>query len=764
MSTWFRNVRLAFRPRPNVQRYAGRPALEQLEDRQLLSVAGGFLQTNLVSDIPGLAAVTDPNLLNPWGLSASSTSPFWVSDNKGGVSTLYNGQGAISPLVVTVPTNISGVVGSPTGTVFNTLGSGFDVSETVNGTTQTGSSAFLFVTKDGLIAGWSPAVDHTNAIVAVNNPGAGYTGLAIGTDSAGQTLLYAANFVQGTIDVFDPNFQPVGSSLAGSFQDDQLPAGYAPFNIQNLNGQLYVEYAQLDPTTKEGAPGAGNGFVDVYSPDGVLEQRLIQQGVLNAPWGVALAPSNFGALSNALLVGNFGDGTVNAFDPNTGQLLGQLTLGNGQPFQEDGLWALSFGNGANSGATNTLYFTAGIAGEQHGLFGSLQALPNLSSSDPLLPNLPNAAFQTFSTVPANGDENPYGVAFVPQNIPSGGVLQPGDLLVSNFNNNSNVQGTGSTIVRITANGQQSVFFQGGPGLGLTTALGVLQSGFVIVGNVPTASDGTVQQGSLLILDSNGKVVTQLTDSALLNGPWDLAFNDQGDQAQVFVANVLTGTVTRINLSIPAGSTPIVESETLIASGYGWYLDPNALVVGPTGLAYDASSGTLYVASTADNGIFAIANAGTAESDQGMGQLVVQDNTHLHGPLGLVLAPNGDLIVSNGDAVNADPNQPNELDEFTTTGQFVGQFQVDSGNGGAAFGIALSSDSGEIRFAAVDDDANALDVWTFQQQPPPPSPGGHSQGSGTRSPTLALSFAAVQQHKIDVVFSNPGAASLALENS
>ena len=152
-------------------------------------------------------------------------------------------------------------------------------------TTETGTSAFLFDTEDGIIAGWSPGVDRANALIAVNNPSAGYTGLAIGTDSAGQTLLYAANFVQGTIDVFDQNFQPVASSLAGSFQDDQIPSGYAPFNIQNLNGQLYVEYAQFNPTTKEGARGAGLGFVDVYSTDGVLEQRLVQQGVAQRPLG-----------------------------------------------------------------------------------------------------------------------------------------------------------------------------------------------------------------------------------------------------------------------------------------------------------------------------------------------------------------------------------------------------------------------------------------------------------------------------------------------
>jgi DNA-binding beta-propeller fold protein YncE len=246
----------------------------------------------------------------------------------------------------------------------------------------------------------------------------------------------------------------------------------------------------------------------------------------------------------------------------------------------------------------------------------------------------------------------------------------------------------------------------------------------------------------------------LTDPALLDGPWDLALNDQGTTAQVFVANVISGTVTRLDLSIPAGSTPVVAGETQIASGYAWRPDPDALVVGPTGLAYDPSSGTLYVASTEDNAIFAIANAGTATSDQGMGQVVVQDNTHLHGPLGLLLAPNGNLIVSNGDAINADTNQPNEVDEFTTTGQFVGQFQVDNGNSGGAFGIALSTDNGEVRFAAVDDDTNSLDLWTFQQQQGPLAPRSSNQESGNQSPALALSFAALQQHKIDLVFSNP----------
>jgi hypothetical protein len=335
----------------------------------------------------------------------------------------------------------------------------------------------------------------------------------------------------------------------------------------------------------------------------------------------------------------------------------------------------------------------------------------------ILGNLANAPEQTTSTVPPNGDVNPYGVAFVPQGFQGTGVLSPGDLLVSNFNNSTNTQGTGTTIVRIAPDGKQSVFFQGSAGLGLTTALGVLKSGFVIVGNVPTDANGVAQQGSLLILDANGKVVATLSDSALLDGPWDLALNDHGGRAQVFVSNVLSGTVTRIDLGIPKGGTPMVESETQIASGFAHRTDPNALVVGPTGLAFDARTETLYVASTADNAIFAIPDASDTHRDHGTGRLIFNDPTYLHGPLGLVLAPNGDLIVSNGDAVNPNPNNANELVEITRTGKFVAQFQLDNGSPGAAFGIALTSVNGVLRFAAVDDDTNAVHVWALPMLTP-----------------------------------------------
>jgi hypothetical protein len=310
------------------------------------------------------------------------------------------------------------------------------------------------------------------------------------------------------------------------------------------------------------------------------------------------------------------------------------------------------------------------------------------------------------------------------------VLDPGDILVSNFNDSANTQGTGTTIVRITPAGEQSVFFQGPAGLGLTTALGILKSGFVLVGNVPTSPTETVpgtctpgpdgeelgvEQGSLLILDRYGNLVKTLTSAKLLNGPWDLTIGEDGDDAQVFVSNVLSGTVTRIDLEISyrkKGDPIKVQNTTQIASGYLHRCDPAALVVGPTGLAYDNDRDILYVASTGDNAIFAVHNARRTYKDNGMGKIVVNDAVHLHGPLGLVLAPNGDLITSQGDAVNADPAQPSEIVEFTSRGKFVAQFSIDPAPG-SAFGIALVPFRDGFSFAAVDDGLNVLDVWVVQ---------------------------------------------------
>jgi len=334
-------------------------------------------------------------------------------------------------------------------------------------------------------------------------------------------------------------------------------------------------------------------------------------------------------------------------------------------------------------------------------------------SPPILSQLSTSTQRIVSTVPPNGDVNPYGVAFVPNGFPTGGSLQTGDILVSNFNNNANLQGTGTTIVSVTPTGGVSPFFQGKAGLGLTTALGVLKRGFVLVGNLPTTdgTSNTVQQGSLLILNRSGTIVANLSDSVLLDGPWDLAVHDEGSRSQVFVSNVLNGTVTRLDLSI-SDTAVTVSSSTRIASGYTHRFDAAALVIGPTGLAYDTDRDLLYVASTGDNKIFAIEHARAATKDGGMGRAIYTDDTHLHGPLGLALAPNGHLITANGDAVNPGGEQ-NDLVEFTIGGQFVAQFQVDSGAGGGAFGLAFGRSGGEPRFAAVDDVQNTLRIWTLR---------------------------------------------------
>jgi hypothetical protein len=316
---------------------------------------------------------------------------------------------------------------------------------------------------------------------------------------------------------------------------------------------------------------------------------------------------------------------------------------------------------------------------------------------------------TESTVPTNGDVNPYGVAFVPPNFP-GGVLNPGDLLVSNFNSNLNFQGTGTTIIKVTPDGQTSLFFQGTAPLGLSTGLAVLQKGFVLVANCPTTGGAAAmaEPGSLMVIDPNGHLINTIV-SPLIQGPWDFTVRDDGNLVQVFVSNVLTGTVSRLDLLLDGGSV-LLKSAAVIASGYLHRPDPATFEVGPTGLAYDQRRDILYVASTGDNEVFAIKNAGEENQSRGMGQLIYRDQVHLHGALAMVLAPNGHLLVSNSDAINPDQNQPSELVEFTVQGQFIGQLSVDPAEGGAfGLNIVIATD-GVVRFAAVDDNANTITLW------------------------------------------------------
>jgi hypothetical protein len=338
--------------------------------------------------------------------------------------------------------------------------------------------------------------------------------------------------------------------------------------------------------------------------------------------------------------------------------------------------------------------------------GCLQAAEGTPTS--FLPS----AVRSVSTIPANGDLNPYGVAFVPVGFPAGGAIHPGDVLVSNFNNSDNLQGTGTTIVNIPAGDAPALFFQGHKGIGLSTALAVLEEGLVVVGNFPT-SDGscaTAQAGSLLVLDSNGSPLGELK-SAAIDGPWDMTMVERGGGAvQIFVANALNGTVFRLDATATAGGLT-VNGEIQIASGYLHRCDPAALVVAPTGLAYDSVKDVLYVASTDDNAVYAVRSAGRATRDFGRGRLVYRDPRHLHGPNGLVLAPNGNLMVANSDAINPDPKQTSTLVEFTTGGQFVRQISLDPLAGGA-FGLGVGNSGHTAHFAAVNDAENTLTIWTL----------------------------------------------------
>jgi uncharacterized protein (TIGR03118 family) len=314
--------------------------------------ANAFKKRNLVSDIDGVARITDPNLVNPWGLSFGPTTPAWVADNGTDVSTLYSG-GVRKSIPVALPLVVGIEGGAPTGTVFNPTG-GFKV----NGA----PARFIFDSEAGTITAWNAG---TQATTVATTPDAIYKGLAI----AGNRL-YAANFHAATIDVFNDAFAP--TTVPGGFTDPNLPAGFAPFNVQEVAGRLVVAYAQQDADAEDEVAGAGLGYVDVFDANGHLLRRLISQGALNAPWGIALAPRHFGAFSGDLLVGNFGDGAINAYDPRTGDFRGTLKNKDGNQIKINGLWALRFGNGV-IGTPQTLLFTAGIGDEDHGLFGEIVA-------------------------------------------------------------------------------------------------------------------------------------------------------------------------------------------------------------------------------------------------------------------------------------------------------------------------------------------------------------------------------------------------------
>ena len=314
----------------------------------------------LTSDISAVGAFPDSHLVNPWGLSIGPTGAWWVSDNATGLSTLYIASGQPQSLVVTIPSASGQGTGTPTGTVYNGSTTDFKIHGF--------ATPFLFCTEDGTVSGWYTG---TVAFITVNNNnGAVYKGMALASAN-GANYLYVANFHAGTVEVYDGTYT-AHSFGPNAFVDSTLPDGYAPFNVQAIPGnKLVVTYAKQDAAKHDDVPGPGNGAVDIFDTQGNLLTRLVRNIYLNAPWGVAVAPSNFGGLSNDLLIGNFGSGLITAYNASNGAWIGNVLNANNLPVQIDGLWALNFGNGSQGGPTNTLYFAAGPYGEVHGLFGAI---------------------------------------------------------------------------------------------------------------------------------------------------------------------------------------------------------------------------------------------------------------------------------------------------------------------------------------------------------------------------------------------------------
>ena len=341
-----------------------------------------YKQTNLTADQPSVAPVQDVNLVNPWGLSRATGSPWWVSDNGTGLSTLYDGAGGIKPLVVTIPSGDpkTNPTGNPTGTVFHS-GPGFALT---NGK----PAVFMFVTEDGTVSGWNGG---TAATIMVNTMGTSvFKGAALATFKNKQgmdvTYLYAADFRKGRVAVYDSAFQPVhfrndddhdgDHNDNDAFRDERLPQGFAPFNVQNIGGDIYVTFAMQDAKKHDEVDGPGMGYVDVFSPTGHLLRRLEHGWWLNSPWALAMAPGDFGPYSHDVLVGNFGSGMIAVYDGATGHFKDMLRDSSNSPIWIGGLWALSFGSGGTSGPATSLYFTAGSDGEQHGLFGTITPVEN----------------------------------------------------------------------------------------------------------------------------------------------------------------------------------------------------------------------------------------------------------------------------------------------------------------------------------------------------------------------------------------------------
>jgi uncharacterized protein (TIGR03118 family) len=575
-----------------------------------------YIVHNLVSDLPNVADHQDPNLINPWGVGFGAT-PFWVGNNGTGTATLYGGTGNAIPLVVTIPqAGNSGTAGPVTGVIFNPFTSnanGFDVQSAK-------PALFIFCSEDGVISGWNQSVSGTKASILFDNSksGAVYTGCAMG-GTAAKPYLFAANFNAGTIDVYDANLNlnpapfaqspfPQPFSASSAFANPPIPAGYAPFNIQNINGTLFVTYAKQDAQKHDSVGGLGNGYVASFSLSGALTANLVSEGPLNSPWGMAIAPSNFGLFAGALLVGNFSDGKINAFNATTGASLGQLDDTTGNPIAIPGLWSLDFGGGAQSEDPGTLYITAGIGGgpnndplESHGLLASIQAAPSFITSGvqnagsflagPIAPNTwvlikgtglstTTAAWQvTGSTLPT--EVNGVGVTINGTAVPVSFVsttqvnfLTPATLTTGTAQIQTTNNGLSSAVVTVNVDPLAPAFFT--VGTNATTGnvyIAAEHLGGSLIGPETLANATPAEPGENITLFATGLGPTGGSGNALAVTPSILI---DGISAEVTLAGMAAPGLYQINVQVPPNVSRGQDVLVIGASG-NFETQPNAFL-------------------------------------------------------------------------------------------------------------------------------------------------------------------------------------------
>ena len=580
-------------------------------------VPNNYLVHNLVSDLANTADHQDPNLRNPWG-NGFGASPFWVGNNGTGTATLYSGTGAAIPLVVTIPqAGNAGTAGPVTGVIFNTFGSNANAFNV-----QAGKPAnFIFCSEDGVISGWNGGVSGTKASILFDNSksGAVYTGCALG-GTAAAPYLFVANFNAGTVDVYDGNLNlnpapytqstlPQPYSASSPFSNPAIPAGFAPFNVQNINGTLFVTYAKQDARKHTNAGGAGNGYVATFNLNGSLIANLVSEGALNSPWGMAIAPANFGAFAGALLVGNFTDGKINAFNATTGAALGTLDDATGNPIAIPGLWSLNFGSGAQGEDTGTLYVTAGIGGgpnndplQSHGLLASIQAAPFFQTTGiqngasfvagPIAPN-------TWVSIKGNGLSSTTGTwqvtgSTLPTLVNGVGVTINGTAVPVSFVSNTQVNflvpagvSIGTARIQTTNNGLTSA--------PLTVNLDLLAPAFFTLGanatsgNVYIAAehvDGTLigpaatiktatpaEPGETIMLFATGFGPTLASGEALAVPP---AIVIDGIAADVTFAGQVGPGLYQINVTVPSNVT-LGQDVLVVGLSSNFETQPNAFL-------------------------------------------------------------------------------------------------------------------------------------------------------------------------------------------